>query len=147
MTMDYQAWRCKNNISQFCPPEGCSANYGCAIEKGWDDSQPSPFADPITGVWRPMGNGVSHLSDADQANPEGQADPIPCSTQCDWPTCMSNNGTICLFNLPDSYYDDMELSKLNHPSTPRPFLHRLIAESGCPDDSAWGDLDAAHSSD
>lgn len=65
----------------------------------------------------------------DSLNPDGIADPIPCSTQCDWPLCMSNNGTICLFNLPDSYYDDMELSRLNHPSTPRPDIDLDVAHS------------------
>lgn len=33
-------------------------------------------------------------------------DPPPCKDgRCDWPVCMSNSGEICLFNLPDDYYD------------------------------------------
>ena len=29
----------------------------------------------------------------------------PCA-DCDWPNCMNEAGTICLFNLPDEFYED-----------------------------------------
>jgi hypothetical protein len=40
--MDYEAWRCKNDDSLFCPEEGCAASYGCAREKGWLPGKPTP---------------------------------------------------------------------------------------------------------
>lgn len=50
--------------------------------------------------------------------------PIPAITppckddgSCDWPTCMSNNGTVCLFNLPDDYYDYIRTHDNNNTQT------------------------------
>lgn len=43
------SWRCAMDLTKFCPIEGCPASYGCAREKGWDPSQPSPFA-PVADV-------------------------------------------------------------------------------------------------
>jgi hypothetical protein len=34
-------WICANDTS-FCPPEGCSKDYGCAREKGWRPGMPTP---------------------------------------------------------------------------------------------------------
>lgn len=46
------SWRCSNDISKFCPPEGCPQkarnaggewfDYGCARDHGWLPGRPSP---------------------------------------------------------------------------------------------------------
>ena len=43
MNLDYESWRCTHDMTLFCPPEGCPASYGCARDKGWEPTQPSPF--------------------------------------------------------------------------------------------------------
>lgn len=40
--MDFQSWRCCNDNSKFCPPEGCPLAYGCARDHGWKPGDPSP---------------------------------------------------------------------------------------------------------
>ena len=57
VNLDYESWRCMHDEKKFCPPEGCDAGFGCARMEGWDPSQPSPFADPVTGALVPMGVG------------------------------------------------------------------------------------------
>lgn len=39
---EWTSWRCGNDNSKFCPPEGCPKHYGCAIEHGWRDGMPTP---------------------------------------------------------------------------------------------------------
>lgn len=38
----FEAWRCRDDETKFCPPEGCSRHYGCAREKGWVPGEPTP---------------------------------------------------------------------------------------------------------
>lgn len=35
-------WRCCNDNSKICPPEGCPNSYGCARKNGWEMGQPTP---------------------------------------------------------------------------------------------------------
>ncbi len=37
--MDYQSWRCKHDMSLFCPEEGCSKKFGCLRDLGWSSGQ------------------------------------------------------------------------------------------------------------
>jgi hypothetical protein len=39
---EWQSWRCSNDATKFCPPEGCPKDYGCARMKGWQTGEPSP---------------------------------------------------------------------------------------------------------
>jgi hypothetical protein len=39
---DFQSWRCCHHDDRFCPPEGCAKSYGCAIDQGWSQGQPTP---------------------------------------------------------------------------------------------------------
>lgn len=55
--MDYEAWRCCRDTSLFCPDEGCPVSYGCARDRGWQPSQPSPRE--CQGL-TPLENMVSH---------------------------------------------------------------------------------------
>lgn len=40
--MNFEAWHCTRHAGKLCPAEGCPAVYGCAIDRGWSQGQPSP---------------------------------------------------------------------------------------------------------
>jgi len=40
--MTFEAWHCTRHDGKLCPAEGCPASYGCAIDRGWSQGQPSP---------------------------------------------------------------------------------------------------------
>ena len=37
-----QDWRCCDDRSETCPPEGCPVMYGCARARGWSESLEPP---------------------------------------------------------------------------------------------------------
>ena len=39
---EWTSWRCGNDDTKFCPPEGCPQSYGCARERGWLPGMPTP---------------------------------------------------------------------------------------------------------
>ena len=49
---DFEAWRCSRHDDRFCPPEGCAADYGCAIDHGWSQGQPTPLG--CDGIRQPI---------------------------------------------------------------------------------------------
>lgn len=34
---------CIRHEGKQCPPEGCSADYGCAVDHGWSQGEPTPL--------------------------------------------------------------------------------------------------------
>ena len=42
--LDFEAWRCKHDMSLFCPDEGCPKLLGCARDRGWKSGEPTPPA-------------------------------------------------------------------------------------------------------